>query len=289
MAGISILLFVSSCTKEDPKPEAVPVATATPASTVITSGTTASIALKSDVTTATFSWTVSQNGVTGASDGSGTLISHTLNASGDAQGTVTYVITPQANGIKGNPVSVTITVNPLKVPVVTATAAAQAIDSGTATSIALKSDITPTSFSWTVIQDGVTGASEGSGTSIAQTLNASGTVAGTVIYVITPEANGIKGTPVSVTITVNPIMKTTYLADVKQIFTTSCAPCHMASGYNSVKLDNYAVAKSKITNIIDRIERTPGTAGFMPQGGTKLSDANIATLKKWLADGLAEK
>ena len=178
---------------------------------------------------------------------------------------------------------------PPKAPVVNATTDEPTIDSGTTASITLNSDVSTASFKWTVVANGVSGASDGSGNSIAQTLHATGAISGTVTYVITPQANGVDGIPVSVIITVKPVVKITYLADVKQIFTTSCTPCHMASGYNSVKFDNYVVAKSKITDILDRVQRTPGTSGFMPQGGTKISAENIATLKKWLADGLLEK
>ncbi|HET6559954.1 MAG TPA: PKD-like domain-containing protein [Prolixibacteraceae bacterium] len=178
---------------------------------------------------------------------------------------------------------------PPKVPVVNATTDMPTIDSGTTASISLKSDVSTANFKWTVIVNSVSGASDGSGNSIAQTLHATGAVAGTATYIITPQANGVDGIPVSVIITVKPVVKITYQADVKQIFTTSCTPCHMTSGYNSVKLDNYTVAKSKITTILDRVQRTQGTSGFMPQGGTKISDENIATLKKWLADGLLEK
>ena len=46
--------------------------------------------------------------------------------------------------------------------------------------------------------------------------------------------------------------------------------------------------KSKINWIIDRVKREPGSAGFMPRNGAKLSDEKIAILEKWVADGLLE-
>jgi len=84
-------------------------------------------------------------------------------------------------------------------------------------------------------------------------------------------------------------LKTTYNADVKPIFVANCTPCHMAAGYNSLKLDQYAQSKAKINSILDRVQRNPGSTGFMPNGGTKLSDEKIAILKKCLDDGLLEK
>jgi hypothetical protein len=173
------------------------------------------------------------------------------------------------------------------VPVATATPSSQVISSGTATSVALTSNIPGTTFTWTVVQSGVTGATDGSGTTIAQTLIVTGLNAGSATYTITPAINGVDGEPITVIITVSPL-KITYNANVKAIFVENCTPCHMAAGYNPVKLDQYAQAKAKINAILDRVQRSPGSTGFMPNGGTKLSDEKIAILKKWLDDGLLE-
>ncbi|MCW3072317.1 MAG: hypothetical protein JWO44_2207 [Bacteroidetes bacterium] len=179
-----------------------PVVTATPAAQTICSGNSTSISLTSNVVGTTFSWTVVQSGVTGATAGSGSSIVQTLNTSGAATGTATYTIIPTAGGCAGNPVNVVITVNPI--PNVTATPTTQTICSGSNTSIALSGTVAGTTFSWTVTQAGATGATAGSGTSIAQALTATGTSAGTVVYTVTPSLGGCNGTPVAVTITVNP-------------------------------------------------------------------------------------
>ncbi|MDO8952935.1 MAG: PKD-like domain-containing protein [Draconibacterium sp.] len=176
----------------------------------------------------------------------------------------------------------------LPMPVATATPASQAITSGGATSIALTSSLTGTTFSWTVVQTGVTGASSGSGTTIAQTLTLTGAASGTATYSVIPMAGGVAGNAISVVITVN-AAKITYLADVRPIMTTSCTPCHMASGTNQNKFDDYTPTKTKIATIIDRVKREPGSTGFMPRNGTKLSADKIAILEKWVADGLLEK
>lgn len=173
-------------------------------------------------------------------------------------------------------------------PVATATPMTQAIISGTATSIALTSSVTGATFSWTVIQTGVSGAASGSGSSIAQTLTVTGAMAGTATYSVTPTANGTMGSPVSVIVTVNPV-KVTFITDVKPLLTASCSPCHMPGGGNPNKWDDYATTKSKISAILDRVQRETTAAGFMPKGGTKLSADKIALLNKWVADGLLEK
>ena len=183
----------------------IPVATATPSSQIICSGTATNIALSANVTGTTFAWTVtSQTGASGASAGNGTSIAQTLSATGSTPGTVVYSVIPTANACPGTPISVTITINPR--PVGTATPSSQPVCSGTPTNIALSGDVAGTTFAWTVTsQSGASGASAGSGASIAQTLTATGTTPGTVVYSVTPTANGCPGTPISVTITVNPI------------------------------------------------------------------------------------
>lgn len=172
-------------------------------------------------------------------------------------------------------------------PEVTATPAALTIETGMSTDIALSGSIPGTSFSWTVVQSGVTGATSGNGSTIKQTLSAEGNVPGTATYSIIPVSAGIPGPAVSVTITVNPA-KITFTTHIKPLLTTSCSPCHLPSGYNSTKLDNYATAKNKINGILDRVQRPKNASGFMPQGGSELSAEKIALLKKWVTDGLLE-
>jgi mono/diheme cytochrome c family protein len=173
-------------------------------------------------------------------------------------------------------------------PVATATPAAQTITSGTAPAIALSSSVVGTTFAWTVVQTGVSGASAGSGSTLGQTLKVTGAVSGTATYTVIPTVNGVSGNAVSIIITVDPV-KITYIADVKSIFTASCTPCHLAGGTNPNKWDDYAQAKGKIAVILDRVQRAPGSAGFMPKVGSQLTAAQIATLKQWVTDGLLEK
>lgn len=172
-------------------------------------------------------------------------------------------------------------------PVASVNPPAQTIVSGSVTAIQLSSTITGTTFSWTVEQSGVSGATPGTGATIAQTLTSTALTNGTAVYTITPSANGVVGEAVNVTITVTP-PKITYNAHIKPLITVSCAPCHLAGGYNPAKLDQYTVAKSKINNILDRVKRESNASGFMPSGGSKLSSDKIALLEKWLDDGLLE-
>jgi hypothetical protein len=85
----------------------------------------------------------------------------------------------------------------------------------------------------------------------------------------------------------NPVVKVTYTKDVKPIFVSNCS-CHLAAGANPNKWDDYATAKSKISLILDRINRDQTAVGFMPKNGTKLPAATITTLTQWQTDGLLE-
>jgi len=180
-----------------------PIATGTPSAQTICSGNVDAIALSSDITPATFSWTVVQTNVTGATAGTGNAIAHSLIVSGTTSGTAVYTITPVAGGCTGSPITVTVSV--ISLPIATATPTSQTICSGETTSIALSSNITPATFSWTVVQTNVTGATVGTGNAIAQTLNVPGTISGTAVYSITPTTGSCAGSPISVTVTVNPL------------------------------------------------------------------------------------
>jgi gliding motility-associated-like protein len=169
--------------------------------TAICSNYQTSIALSSLDTTTTFSWTVVQNGVTGAQAGNGTLISQTLvTTSSLVSGTATYKIIPD-NGCEGTPVYVTITVNPS--PTVVANSFFS-ICSEETINILLGTTVPGTTFTWTVVQNGVTGASDGSAVSIGQTLSTTSNAIGTAVYSIIPKANNCIGLPFSITVEVNP-------------------------------------------------------------------------------------
>ena len=122
--------------------------------------------------------------------------------------TTTYAVTSFLNGCTSYGVDgttyVTVTVN--KRPLVTASPAT--ICSDDTSNIPLSSAVvgteTSTTFAWTVVQTGVTGATLGSGNSIAQKLTTTGATSGTAVYTITPTSKGCLGTAKTITVTVNP-------------------------------------------------------------------------------------
>ncbi len=99
-----------------------PNVTNTPlAETVCSGSSTTNVTLTADIVGTTFTWTASATaGVTGyTTSGTSTIPSQTIINSGTTNGTVTYVVTPRANGCDGPPVNYVITVNPQITPTFT--------------------------------------------------------------------------------------------------------------------------------------------------------------------------
>ncbi len=175
-----------------------PIPTLTTATTAnVCSGNNANISLTSSPSGATFAWTLGAitGSVSGASNGSGSTISQVLTGNG----TVDYLVTPTLGSCVGSTSTITVTVSPT--PTVT-TSTTSSICSGDVTSISLTSNPSGATFNWTIgaITGVVSGATSGSGNSIAQTLTGNGTVA----YQVTPTIGSCAGTTTNIIVTVNP-------------------------------------------------------------------------------------
>jgi VCBS repeat-containing protein len=183
------------------------VTTSTAASTC--SGTSPNIALTATAAS-NFAWTLGTNtgAITGASAASGATINQTLaNPSNATAGSIIYAVTPTSTtgSCAGAATNITVTVNPT--PAVTTSTAASTC-SGTGPNIALTATAA-SSFAWTLGTNtgSVTGASAGSGATINQTLtNPSSTVAGSIVYAVTPTSTtgSCVGAATNITVTVNP-------------------------------------------------------------------------------------
>lgn len=172
---------------------------ASASSATICSGTTATILLKSDQPGTTYSWTVSQTDVVGAADGTGSGITCNLTSTEAVSGSAVFTIIPIAKGCKGTPAVITIKVNPG--PEITAVPQISTIISGSASAIALRSNIDDTEFFWTVIRSGVSGASDGSGPVINQKISATAEK-GMATFHITPSFKGCAGNSINVKVIV---------------------------------------------------------------------------------------
>ncbi|MBE0646231.1 MAG: hypothetical protein IH596_00435 [Bacteroidales bacterium] len=178
-----------------------------PTSQTLCSGQASGIALSCSVLDSAFSWTVvsSSANITGHSAGSGGSIVQTLSNSGTTIETVTYTVTPSANGCNGPALDVVITVNP--VSHVTSAPLAQDFCSGGTATLNLTADVTGTTYAWTATPSSanLAGFSDGTGALISQTLTNTGYTIDTVFYTITPTANGCDGPDSVFTVVVYPI------------------------------------------------------------------------------------
>ncbi len=187
-----------------------PTATATPASqTICSTDEINTIVLQSTTPGATFNWvrnntaTVTGIGASGTGDISGALTNTT-----SAAITVSFTITPTANGCDGVPITATVRVNPT--PVATVVPASQERCSGEAISAIIPSSTTSgTTYTWTRdFVDEVTGIGASGSGSIGSSplvyLTNTTNAPITVTFTITPYANGCPGAPITATVLLNP-------------------------------------------------------------------------------------
>ena len=69
-----------------------------------------------------------------------------------------------------------------------------------------------------------------------------------------------------------------YTENVAPILESNCTVCHSGPTPTAgLSLDSYSVVfiAIKSGDVLDRVNRDQGTNGFMPNGGTKLSNANL--------------
>ncbi|MBS1758751.1 MAG: HYR domain-containing protein, partial [Bacteroidetes bacterium] len=185
---------------------------------------TAAVTFSGPVAGTVYSWTNSTPSIGLAASGTGNIAAFTAVNATNAPVTATITVTPSytSGGVTctGSPKTFTITVNPT--PNAVATPATQTKCSGTAiTTIVLSGNVSGTTYNWTRDNNAnVTGiAASGSG-NISGTLVNTTNVAQTVIFTITPTANGCPGTPITATVIVNKAPTVTCPANVTVNSTT---------------------------------------------------------------------
>jgi uncharacterized membrane protein len=81
----------------------------------------------------------------------------------------------------------------------------------------------------------------------------------------------------------------TYALNIKPLMETKCAPCHLpAKGGRKEPFDTYEGTKSHVNVILKRVTLAPTESGFMPMKSEALSAEEIALIRKWKEEGLAE-
>lgn len=155
-------------------------------------------------------------------------------------------------------------------PVITLPAG-ETICDGATTNINPVSSEPGTTYSWTVVQTGVTGASAGTGTSITQTLTNTGTTPGTAAFTITPTANGVDGAPVNYTVTIQPVSNVLYV----DALNGNDANCGNAWS-TAFKTLSAAMGLAANHTIVDSILVAEGT--YYPTGDQNGTDRNTTFL-----------
>ena len=188
----------------------VPNLSNSPLNEQICNNTPTNITLTSNVAGTLFTWTAtgSSGNVSGFSDNAipATLLNQTLINSGFNIETVTYFITPVANGCNGVVSNYVVTVYPT--PDLSNTPLTKGICNNTSTGITLTTDVTGTLFTWTCTPSSgnVTGWSNNAvpTTILNQLLANTSFTDQTVTYHITPHANGCDGIVYDYIVTVHP-------------------------------------------------------------------------------------
>lgn len=164
--------------------------------------------------TVTYNWTNSDPSIGLPASGSGDILSFT--ATNNTASTITAVIKVKATftngavGCQGPEQTFQVIVYPAVT--LTANPSMPEICSESTTNISLTSNAASAFFSWTVLSEtDATGASGGNGPSIQQSLSATGTNNGTVVYQVDASANDCFAPPVTISVTVKPIATITPL------------------------------------------------------------------------------
>ena len=174
----------------------------------VCNGQTTNIVLQSSAPGSTFTWTATcgNGNITGYSAGSGLTINQTLFNAGTTIDTVIYHVTANHSGCTSSQAkNFKVAVIPIADALFSPNG--QSICNGASTSISITSRLSGTTFSWTYTlgSANLSGASNGAGPVISQTLFNSGFTIDTVTYHITPTMSGCPGTNADAKAAVKPV------------------------------------------------------------------------------------
>ncbi|WP_321370370.1 HYR domain-containing protein [uncultured Draconibacterium sp.] len=209
-----------------------------------------------------FNWERDHAEVTGIATVGAGDISGTLTNPGTSSVTVTFTITPEANGCTGTPITARVTVYPE--PVVILSPETQIRCSGEAISSIVPSSTSGGTFTWTRDHvSEVTGvADSGIGAVPTSTVTNTTNAPITVSFIFIPTANGCEGIPDTATVLVNP---TPYIID------TSVTICNDGS-FDVLPVDGtYGVVPVGTTYEWTVNSTTGGISGAADGSGTSIS------------------
>ena len=78
------------------------------------------------------------------------------------------------------------------------------------------------------------------------------------------------------------VVEAYYEESVAPILTQNCIGCHSGSSPSGgLNLDDYTTVRSGMGDVLVRVNREEGSSGFMPQGGSKLTDTELSILQSF--------
>ena len=78
------------------------------------------------------------------------------------------------------------------------------------------------------------------------------------------------------------VVEAYYEESVAPILTQNCIGCHSGSSPSGgLNLDDYTSVRGGMGDVLDRVNREEGSSGFMPQVGSKLTDAELSILQSF--------
>jgi gliding motility-associated-like protein len=171
----------------------------------ICSGASTQITLSSSVNNVTYFWDVISGIQSGATSGSGSQFNNLVLTNNTLIPIeVIYIVRSEANNCSVGTTEIKVIVNPTPNVTLNPTNDFE-ICSGEKIDIKLTSTVSNTVFNYSVLNVlGVTGYTQGIGTSISDTLINSGTTTGTITYLVTPAYGNCFGTSKQITVTVKP-------------------------------------------------------------------------------------
>jgi hypothetical protein len=195
----------------------------------ICDGSVTDIVLNSDMPNTTYTWFSTIANISNyIPAGSGYSFNNQIINLSNSQthGSIYLTVIPTANGIDGNPINILITVNPIPVAI---PAPNLQICNNDLTNLYLASTLSGTYFTWTSTSTNLIGASSSSGLSINDFLSLiDNTVYGHVVYIVTPVRGVCQGSPITLTVYVNPSPNTGLDGDIS-VSETSTTPIDLFS------------------------------------------------------------
>ena len=182
-----------------------PIPTVDPISpqTICANTATTDVLFTGSVVGTTYDWINDNASIGLAASGTGDILSFTGTNTGTTAETATITVTPTANGCAGTPITFTITVDPI--PTVDPVSP-QTICANTATTdVLFTGSVVGATYDWTNDNTNTGLGASGSGDITSFTGTNTGSVSEVSTITVTPTANGCAGTPITFTITVDPI------------------------------------------------------------------------------------